>query len=255
MTAPESSPAGSDPFPPTRWTLVRKASADPASGGRALEELCQQYWRPVYVVIRSRVAAREDAEDLTQEYFASFLRRAYYKAADPDRGKFRAYLMTDLRLFLSSNHARQSAAKRGGGREIVSLDALELEKRLAGREDIAAAAPEVIFDREWALELGRQALEALRARHEKTGNAELFDLLKTGLQREVTEPEYEAWARTLDSKPENIRMAVSRLRQKLRQTLRQLVRETVSSEADFEDEMRHLRAVLRQESADRGLGG
>jgi DNA-directed RNA polymerase specialized sigma24 family protein len=242
----ESEKHGSDPFPATRWTLVRKIASDNSVAERALDELCQQYWRPVYIVIRSRTASLHDAEDLTQEYFSSLLRRGYYRDADQTKGKFRAFLMTDLLLFLSSSRAKQNAQKRGGGKEIISLDAAALEDRILDQSSKSEAPPELLFDREWALDVVRQAMEMLRQSYERKGTLPVFDHLKTGLNREVTDRDYAEWSVKLGSRPESLRVALFRLREKLRDNLKQLVRETVSTEADFKEEMRYLRQVLQQ---------
>jgi RNA polymerase sigma-70 factor (ECF subfamily) len=226
--------------------LVVAAKSDEASETRAraaLEELCRAYWYPLYAFVRYRGYSSEDAQDLTQSFFARIIETGGLASADPARGRFRSYLLGALKHFLVNEWHRARAQKRGGRARLIEWDALDPEARYA-EASTQLDNPEQLFDREWALETVAGALQTLRDEMVKAGKREQFDALKGSLTGEDKLPREEIAAR-LNMNEGAVKVAVHRLRQRYRTLLRAAVAETVSCEADLDDEMRYLVEVLR----------
>ncbi len=234
-------------FATTHWSLVGAAKLDEASQTRAreaLEELCRAYWYPLYAFVRSRGYSADDAQDLTQAFFARIVEAGGFAAADRERGRFRSYLLGAMKHFLANEWHRAQTQKRGGQVQFIEWDALDPEARYAGASR-QSDDPEQLFDREWALEITTGALQALRAEMELTGKGELFDALKGSLTGEDESPRAEV-AERLQMSEGALKVAVHRLRQRYRKLLRATIAETVSDEANLDDEMRYLVTVLRR---------
>lgn len=235
-------------FVTTHWSLVDAARGDEASQTRAraaLEELCRAYWYPLYAFVRSRGHSAADAQDLTQAFFARILETGGLAGADRERGRFRSYLLGAMKHFLANEWHRTQAQKRGGGVRIVEWDALDPEARYAEAAP-QAESPEHLFDREWALQTVAGALQALREEMSRSGRSEQFETLKGCLTGLDESPREEIAAR-LNMSEGAVKVAVHRLRQRFRRLLRAAVAETVDNEADLEDELRYLIAVLRRQ--------
>lgn len=239
----------SDPgqFATTHWSLVAAAKPDEANQSRvrrALEELCRAYWYPLYAFVRYRGYSADDAQDLTQAFFAGIIEKGGFTSADPERGRFRSYLLGALKHFLANEWQRTQTQKRGGRVQLLEWDALDPEARYT-----AAATqsddPEHLFDREWALETVAGALQALRDEMLQAGKSPQFDELKGCLTGE-DETSREELAARLNMSAGAVKVAVHRLRRRYRELLRAAVADTVSNEADLDDEMRYLVAVLRK---------
>ncbi|NQT84753.1 sigma-70 family RNA polymerase sigma factor [bacterium] len=233
-------------FVTTHWSLVGAAKPDEASQTRAreaLEELCRAYWYPLYAFVRSRGYSAVDAQDLTQTFFVRFIETDGFASADRERGRFRSYLLGAMKHFLANEWHRAKAQKRGGQVRFIEWDALDPEARYA-RASEQSHNPEHLFDREWALETIAGALQALRDEMMKAGKSEQFDALKGSLTGEDESSREEIAAR-LDMSEGAVKVAVHRLRQRYRKLVRAAIAETVSNEADLNDEMRYLVAVLR----------
>src|SRR5437588_9286436 len=173
-----TSSAGDPQFHTTQWSLiVAAAGQDSEKSQAALADLCQAYWYPVYAFIRRRGASAEDARDLTQEFFATLLEKDYLADADPNRGRFRAFLLTTVSRFAAKQQEKAVAQKRGGSRRIVSLNVDEGESRYQ-REPAHDWTPERIFERRWALTLLDRTLTRLRDEHMAAGKLPLFETLK-----------------------------------------------------------------------------
>jgi RNA polymerase sigma-70 factor (ECF subfamily) len=240
-------PSGPREFATTHWSLVVAAKPDEASESRArkaLAELCRTYWYPLYAFVRYRGYSSDDAQDLTQAFFARIIETGGFASADPARGRFRSYLLGAMKHFLANEWHRGQAQKRGGRVQFIEWDALDPEARLAGASE-QSDNPEHLFDREWARETIAAALRALRGEMVKAGKAEQFDVLKGGLTGDDELPRDEIAAR-LDMSEGAVKVAVHRLRRRFRELLRAGIAETVSNEADLDDEMRYLVAVLRK---------
>lgn len=235
-------------FVTTHWSLVGAATPDEASQSRAraaMEELCRAYWYPLYAFVRSRGYSAVDAQDLTQAFFARIIETGGFASADPARGRFRSYLLGAMKHFLTNEWHRAQTQKRGGQVQFVEFDALDPEGRYAGTSS-PADDPELLFDREWALQTIAAALDALRDELARAGKSEQFDALKGSLTGQGQPPQDQIAVR-LGMSQGAIKVAVHRLRQRYRDLLRAAIAETVSNEADLDDEMRYLVTVLRRQ--------
>jgi RNA polymerase sigma factor (sigma-70 family) len=237
-------------FHTTRWSLVINAAAPSAGGATAMAELCDMYWYPLYAYVRRRGYSPEQAEDLTQSFFARLLEHDLVKVADPTRGKFRSFLLKSLSNYLSNARDHDDARKRGGGQRIVPIDTDVAERRY-GAEAADGASPERVFERQWALTVLAQALSSVRE-HYCQGDAErTFDVLKGFLlggdrTRAQDEEQYRVVCQALQISPEAARAAVHRLRTRYRRALRSTIAQTLDDESGVDDEIRSLfRAVAR----------
>ena len=238
-------PPGPREFATTHWSLVLAAGSGEASqtrSRRALEELCKAYWYPLYAFVRYRGYSSDDAQDVTQSFFARILEKDGLASADPERGRFRSYLLGAVKHFLANEWHRARAQKRGGGVTFLELDALDPEARYA-LEPARSSDPEAVFDREWAQESIARAMQNLRAESEARGKGELLEALKGSLTGE--EPPRSETAARLGMTDGAVKSAVHRLRQRYRELLRAEIAETVTDPADVDAEMRHLVAALR----------
>ena len=243
-----SDPPGPGEFATTHWSLVVAAKPDEASETRArkaLAELCRAYWYPLYAFVRYRGYSPDDARDLTQSFFTRIIETGGFGSADPARGRFRSYLLGAMKHFLANEWRRNQAQKRGGEVHFVEWDAIDPEARYAGAAK-QADEPEHLFDREWALETTSGALQALRDEMVKAGKSHQFDALKGSLTGEGGSPRAEIAAR-LNMSEGAVKVAVHRIRRRYRDLLRAAIAETVSNEADLDEEMRYLIAVLRKQ--------
>jgi RNA polymerase sigma-70 factor (ECF subfamily) len=241
-------PPGPRQFATTHWSLVNAAKPDETSQTRAREalgELCRAYWYPLYVFVRSRGYSAVDAQDLTQAFFVRIIETGGFASADPERGRFRSYLLGAMKHFLANEWHRAQTQKRGGRVQFIEWDALDLEARYTGTSK-QSDNPEHLFDREWALETIAGALQALREEMTKAGKSEQFEALKDSLTGEDEPPRKEIAAR-LNMNEGAVKVAVHRLRQRFGKLLRAAISETVSNEADLKDEMRYLIEVLRKQ--------
>ena len=240
-----STSAGDPQFHTTHWSLVVAAAGGEGNEPRAaLEELCQAYWYPIYAFIRRRGNSAEDARDLTQGFFAALLEKGYLADADPQRGRFRSFLLTAVARFVTKEHAKEAAQKRGGGTKTLSLDFDAGESRYQ-HEPVDNWTAEKIFERRWALTLLDRTLAALRREHEAAGKLPLFEALKVFLTGEAGAPPLREIAAGLEQSEGAVKVAVHRLRQKYRELLRQEIAQTVATPEDVETELTALLAALR----------
>ena len=230
-------------FPPTKWSIIQKAVGVPsASSHAALEDLCRAYWPPLYAFLRRSGHAPQDAKDLVQGYLTRLLERGDLLKISPELGRFRSYLLSGLRNFLVSKVRHDAAQKRGGTQLTFSLDASELEAALV--QNVAdTQTPDLAYDRQWAETILDRALEALRHEHITRGKGPLFEVLKTVLTAETVE-DYASLSDGLGMTPGALAVAVHRLRLRLRALVRAEVAQSVGSEAELEEEMHSLFAVL-----------
>jgi RNA polymerase sigma-70 factor (ECF subfamily) len=234
--------AGQTGFTATQWSTVLNAgSGDSPEARAALERLCAAYWFPLYASIRRRGYRPEDACDLTQGFFASLLRRNSLARVGPERGRFRSFLLTSLGYFLIDQAKHRDAARRGGGKPLLALDAMRAEDRYA-IEPATEETPDKVFDRQWAAALMERAFLRLEAEHAEAGKAEQFGRLRPFLGREPEPGEYETLATPLGVTVNAIASAVRRLRLRLRELALAEAAETVASPAEAEAE---LKALLR----------
>lgn len=218
---------------------------DSARRQEALEKLCQTYWAPVYAFIRRSGRGVEDAQDLTQSFFAHLLEHNALHGLDPRKGKFRSFLLVVLRHFLTNEAKRAGAAKRGGGRAPLALEAGVAEDRFL-LQTTSPLSPEQLFDRNWALAMLDQTFETLRGEFEQQGVSARFERLKVFLWNEGNGEEYAKAGVALGLSPAAVKMAVHRLRHRYGELLRQEVARTVESPFEVEAEMRYLLDLLIQ---------
>jgi RNA polymerase sigma-70 factor (ECF subfamily) len=224
-------------FTTTRWSLVLEAGESGSDRSeRALAELCERYWYPLYAYVRRRGHDTDDARDLTQAFFAKLLEKRDLRVADPRRGRFRTFLLASMKNFLAGEWRRESTLRRGGGVELLSLDFDSAEARYE-KEPAHDLTPEAIYERRWAFRLLEQAVADLRNEYGQSGKLELFDALKGFLGSGEQILPYAELSRRFGQSEGALRTAVSRLRTRWRERLRQLVAETVESEAELREEM------------------
>ncbi len=224
--------------------MVLAAGAGPSErADRALAELCSGYWHPLYAYVRRRGYDADDACDLTQAFFAQLIEHRRLAAADPVRGRFRSFLLTSMKNFLASEWRRESAAKRGGGADVVSIDATDAESRYR-IEPADNRTPEADYERRWALALLDRAVEDQRRAYADRGEAELFDALKAYLGADAGGAPYGELSRRLGRSEAALRTALSRLRARWRTRLREIVAETVQGDRLVDDELKDLVRAL-----------
>jgi len=231
-------------FVTTHWSVVLAARGESAEADAALEKLCRTYWWPLYGFVRRQSYRPEDAQDLTQAFFARLLKRRDLDTVRQERGRFRSYLLASLKNFLSKARHREMAVKRGEGRPLVSLDDL-LARERTDQEPSHKLSADRIYERRWALTLLDQVLARLGAEYEAAGKLPLFDRLKELLAGESGQPSQAEIAAEMQMTENAVKQAFHRLRHRYRQLLHEEIAHTVAVPADVEDELRHFIAVLQ----------
>jgi len=231
-------------FKTTHWSAVLEAGrADPTQTSAALADLCQAYWPPLYAYIRRSGYSKEDAQDLTQEFFARLLEKQWLAQADQARGKFRSFLLSSMNHFLANEWRRSQTLKRGGGKPIASLD--DSAEVFYEAEWASAVTQEKVYEKRWALGLFDRALGRLQASYATDGKAAVYNSLKDFLSSDVGEGDYARIGAELGVTKGAVAAAVHRLRQRYRQFVREEIAQTVANPADVDDEMRSLLAALQ----------
>ncbi len=235
-----SPPPPKDIFATTRWTVVLSAGHKSSpQAARALEELCSTYWYPLYAYVRRQGHTREDAEDLTQAFFARFLEKNYLEGLSSQRGKFRAFLLAALKHFLANEWDRARRQKRGGGLFPLSLDWQDADSRYQ-INPADELSPDKLYDRAWAVTLLERVITRLRAESAAEGKTRLFDGLKPFLMVSKGAIPYAQAAAELSLTEGALRVAVHRLRRRYRELLRDEIAQTLVKPAQVEEEMRAL---------------
>lgn len=253
MSSPDEIPSEarsvSGKFQTTNWSAVLAAGDTSVPGAReALEKLCRTYWYPLYAFVRCSGRPAEEAQDLTQSFFAYILQSRLISKADPEVGRFRSFLLASLKHFLAHEQERAAALKRGGGTLFLSFDQLDPEQRCA-LEPADPATPDQIYDRRWAMQQVENALAHLKADYDSSGRGALFDLLKDYIWGEKNTLTLGEIASRLDLTEEAVKKSVQRMRQRFRDCLRAEIAQTVATPEQIDDELRHLRAALARESS------
>jgi RNA polymerase sigma-70 factor (ECF subfamily) len=231
-------------FEQTQWTIILKAREEGAPGAsEALEAFARTYWPPLYRFIRREGHSRHDAQDLTQGFYQHFLDKHLLNCVGERRGKFRNFLLTCLKHFLSDERDRAEALKRGGGMCFISLDALEAEERDA-LEPSDGLTPDQVYERRWAQTVLDCAQARLREKYAAKGNLALYEALKGLPLGEKAEASYAEIARRLESTEQGIKSAAKHLREHFFRILRKQIERTVGSPGEIDEEIRHLIAAM-----------
>jgi DNA-directed RNA polymerase specialized sigma24 family protein len=232
-------------FASTQWSVVLQAGGvrDAPEVQDALARLCSAYWYPLYAFIRRQGHSPDDAEDLTQEFFARFLEKDFLSTVDRDRGKFRTFLLACCQHFLANQWEFARAQKRGGGRHALSLDFPGAAERY--RAELASdERAEKLFERRWALTVLDQVLQQLQREYQADDKSDLFSQLKNVLIGASEATSYAQIGAGLSMNEDAVRKAAQRLRQRYRAILRERIADTVVAPDQVDDEIRELLAAL-----------
>src|SRR6266576_3504489 len=236
--------AGGVTFVTTHWSVVLTAQGHSAAADEALEKLCRTYWWPLYGFVRRNGCNPEEAQDLTQGFFAMLLERRDLDVVRREKGRLRSYLLVSLKNFLGKARRRELTMKRGEGRALVPLHEL-LERERADLEPADTLTADRIYERRWALTLLEQVLARLGEEYQAAGNSALFEQLKELLSDEPGRRSQAEIAVEMDMTENAVKQAFHRLRQRYRQLLRDKIAQTVAVPGDVEDELRHFISVLQ----------
>jgi len=231
-------------FSTTNWSVVL-AAGDLSSpeANASLAQLCQTYWFPLYCCVRRHGHPPDDAKDLTQGFFAKLLEKNQLSLPDPERGRFRTFLLRSLENYLRTMHEGQVAQKRGGGREFVSWDAQTAEDRYAC-EPADQFTPADLFEREWALTLLNNVLERLRLEFETSGRPQLFEALEPHLWGDNTSAPHAQIGTDLGMTTVSVRVTLHRLRQRFGELVRAEIADTLADPLETETELQHLLQIV-----------
>ncbi|HTI73029.1 MAG TPA: sigma factor [Candidatus Limnocylindria bacterium] len=235
-------------FASTHWSVVAAAAESKAPGGaEALERLCAAYWYPLYAFLRRKGHSAEEAEDLTQSFFAErVVTRRALQELSPEKGKFRTWLLTCLNNHVAHERQRDAAKKRGGDVIHVPLELPDLGEA-EGRyqaEPFHNLNPEKLYERAWALALLDHAHEELQSSYIKSGRGDLFQALRGFLPGANGSRPHAEVAKELGKSEDSVKMAVSRFRQEFGRVLRSQIQKTVADERQAEEELRDLIAAV-----------
>ena len=231
-------------FATTHWSVVVSAGdSQSAEAEWAMERLCRSYWYPLYAFVRRRGYGHEDASDLTQAFFATFLEKKYLKSVDASRGKFRTFLLTSMTHFLANEWDKSQRQKRGGGFMHLTLDWPSADQRFH-LDPADPSSPDKTFDREWALALLERVIVRLREECVAADKAPLFEQAKGYLMVGEAAIPYADAAKSLGLDEGAVRVAVHRLRKRYRELLRDEIAQTLDDPAQVTEELRSLQAAL-----------
>ena len=234
---------GGAAFTTTHWSVVLEAQGESLAAQEALEKLCRIYWRPIYSFVRRQGIRPEEAEDITQGFFAQLLERRKFSAIRKEKGRLRSFLLGALKYFLADEQRRAMAIKRGKGQRLIPLEELRADERIE-MEPSDPMTAEMIYERRWALTVLERVLSRLKDEYCAADNIALFDSLKELLPDEPGSPSQAEIAARLGMTENAVRQAFYRFRQRYQSLLREEIAHTVATPADIEDELRHLIAVL-----------
>lgn len=235
----------SNDFHTTQWSIVRGVQAWPTEQRQqALSQLCEAYWMPLYVYLRRSGYSENDAEDFVQGYFEQFLGDDFLKSVDSAKGRFRSFLLASLKHFVSNQHTRDKAIKRGGHLKKCSLN-FEFAEQWYQLEPATHASPDKLFDRRWALTLMDLVMIRLQERFASQGRAELFDLLQPHLMRDSQRVPYAQIAAQLNCTVESLKSTMHRIKVWYRELLIAEISKTTSPE-EVDDELSDLLRIISE---------
>lgn len=232
-------------FQTTHWSVILKVGTNSEETQVALKSLCENYWYPLYAFVRRAGKSKEEAEDLTQEFFHRFLERDALKAANPDRGRFRTFLIASLKNFLTNEWKASQRLKRGGGREILSWEGLNAEDRFASEPRVTGSLEEA-FDQQWAQTVVSNAMVKVKKDFDRDEMKERFDVLSVFLKGDRGGVSYAEAGEQLGLAESAVKSAIFRMRQRYGQAIREEVANTVESEDQIEGEIDYLIGIFNQ---------
>jgi RNA polymerase sigma factor (sigma-70 family) len=233
------------PFPPTQWSVVLSARADDSEErSRALQQICQTYWHPIYAYARKRGFSPADSEDVTQEFFADLLRKKEIENLQERKGKLRTFLLVTARNFMANEWKKRKALKRGGGVTVLRIDVTDAEEHTC-LEPADNLSPEAIFERHWASSILNAVMQLLQESYELDGKSEVFEALKDHLGLGRGERSYREIGEELGMSEMAARLTVHRMRKRYRQFLLQQIASTLDPEESAEEELRYLFGVFQ----------
>jgi DNA-directed RNA polymerase specialized sigma24 family protein len=235
-----------DLFPSTQWSLVRIAGESfGEESQQALATLCRAYWYPLYAFVRREGYGPDEAQDLTQAFFARLLEKKYLRDADRDRGRFRSFLLASMKHFLSNERDRARAEKRGGGTTALALDeVIRTGESRFSLEPRSQLTPEKIFERQWALAVLDRVFTRVQAEMADNGKAAQLERMKPFLIGGETHIPYSRLAGEWDMTEGALKVAIHRLRRRFREVLRDEISQTVVRPEEVQEEIRYLVSVL-----------
>jgi DNA-directed RNA polymerase specialized sigma24 family protein len=235
-------PQPAENFPPTQWSLIAAArEGSEADAASALNTLCHAYWQPLYVFARRRGVPPDEAPDFVQEFLSDFIERGILIRSDPQRGRFRSFLLTAFQNYLTTQRRKQLSEKRGGRVDFVELgEVMREEEWQAGMSD---AEPERAFDLRWAEAVMHRAMNRVQGDYERAGNKEIFDAMRPALFGEKIE-NLKTLGRRFGMTTGGAGAAVFRLRTKFRTVLRDEVGQTVAEQQEVDGEIHYLLSLL-----------
>ena len=232
-------------FVTTHWSVVLAAQTQSPEADQALERLCRTYWSPIYSFVRREGRSVEDAQDLTQAFFARLLERRDFDSVRREKGRLRSYLLISLKHFLINERQRVTSLKRGEGRTLIPLDEIIARER-SDPEPTDALTADRIYERRWALTVLEQVLVRLETEYRTANNGKLFERFKDLLADDSDALSQAKIAKEVAMTENAVKQAYHRFRQRYRELLREEIAHTVAAPGDIEDELRHLITVLRQ---------
>jgi len=244
VTTPQSTAPIGDSFATTHWTRVLEACGNSPAAKEALSELCANYYAPVFAFIRRDARDDDAARDLTQEFFSRLLGHSNIDGVDPERGRFRSFLLGAVKHFLADARDREARLKRGGASVIEPLQPETDTTPGLQLADPNIPGPDQLFDRKWALALLDRALAELAAEHKDCGKLEQFDLLKIWLTGNNESADRHEIARELGMNEATLKVVIHRLRRRFREVIKNELRRTLHDPALVNDELQHLLQAL-----------
>jgi RNA polymerase sigma factor (sigma-70 family) len=231
-------------FTTTHWSVVLEAQGESPAAQQALESLCRSYWRPIYGFVRRQGARLEEAEDLTQGFFALILERKDLNSVRQEKGRLRSYLLSSLKNFLVDEARHAMAVKRGKGQRLIPFDEIH-ERERSGIDRSESLTADQIYERRWAFTVLEQVMTRLRDEYRSAGNVRFFEQMKKMLMDEPERPTQAQVAHEFDMTENAVKQAFYRFRQRYQTLLREEIAHTVALPGDIEDELRHLISVVR----------
>ena len=231
-------------FTTTQWSVVLEAQGESPAAQEALANLCRKYWRPIYSFVRRQGIRREEAEDITQGFFALLLERKDLNTVRKEKGRLRSYLLASVKHFQADEWRRAMAEKRGKGKWLIPLEDMRERERIDFERSDSLTADQ-IYERRWALTVLEQVLARLREEYRSAGNMRFFEQMKKMLMDEPDRPAQAEVASEFEMTENAVKQAFYRFRQRYQTLLREEIANTVATPGDIEDELRHLIAAVR----------